>query len=206
MRALLAFAALAALGGGAYLLYRRRAAAAAPGSANPETAPLDGWLPPLLYPDVSDPGVFGGVLFQIEDAMSSWRTRAAPYESEIRAAAVRHGMPGDILLRQGYQESRYRPDVINGSTRSSAGAIGMFQFMPATAKDMGINPLDWRQSADGAARYMRQLYNRFGTWELALMAYNWGMGNVQKYLAGTKAPPKETRDYVAQIGADVSLS
>lgn len=150
--------------------------------------------------------MFGGVLFQLEDLVTDWKTRAAPYATEIRAAAARHGVPGDLLLRLGYQESRYRADVINGTTRSKVGALGMFQFMPATARDLRIDPLDWQQAADGAARYLAQLYRRYDAWTPALMAYNWGMGNVDKYLKGQKSPPKETRDYVAQIGADVSLA
>ena len=206
MRALLAITAVAAVGGTAYLLYRRRAAAAAPGAPDTSGASLVSWASPLPYPDVSDPGVFGGVLFELEDLMTDWKKRAAPYAPEILAAAQRNGIPGDLLLRVGYQECRYRTDIITGVVKSGAGAVGMFQFMPATARELGIDPLNWRQAADGAARYLKSLRGQFGSWELALMAYNWGQGNVRKYLDGAKTPPKETRNYVAQIGADVSLA
>lgn len=158
--------------------------------------------------DYSDDGAdaIESAISTFEEAVMPWKLKAEPYAGVIEAAAERYGVPGDILLRVAYQESRFRDDIISGATKSAAGALGMFQFMPATARDFGIDPLDWQQAADGAARYLRQLKNKFGTWELALAAYNWGQGNVTKYLAGTKTMPTETRNYIAQIGADVSLA
>jgi len=211
VRALLSVVAVAAAGIGGALYARRAAAMAAPaGPAPAGPAPADSslsdYLPPLLYPDVQDPGVFGGWLFELEDLVTDWEKRGEPYAAEVFAAAARHGVPGKLLLRVAYQECRFRTDIINGTTSSPVGAKGMFQFMPATAREMGIDPLNWRQAADGAARYLAQLRRQFGTWTLALRAYNWGPGNVGKYLKGQKSPPKETRDYAAQIGADVSLA
>ena len=77
------------------------------------------------------------------------------------------------------------------------------QFMPATAAEWGVDVTSVESSADGAGRYMKWLYGRLGSWSLALAAYNWGIGNVLR--KGMAKAPGETRDYVAQIGADVGL-
>lgn len=206
-RAALSVLVLIAAGAAAWWLVQRRAPAAGAGAAAPD-APADpaGWAAPLLYPDVAEPGLFGSLLFAVEDALSDWKARGEKYRPTIEAAARRHGVPPDLLMRVAYQESRFRDDVISGCTKSPVGAAGMFQFMPGTAADLGVNPLDVASAADGAARYLASNKRKFGSWELALMAYNWGPGNVQKYVAGSKSPPAETRNYVAQIGADVSLA
>jgi soluble lytic murein transglycosylase-like protein len=119
----------------------------------------------------------------------------------IDNAAADRGVPADLLARVLWQESRFRPDIINGTTRSSAGAVGIAQFMPATADDLGIDPLDPAQAIDGAARYLAQLHRMFGNWREALAAYNWGMGNVSR--RGIANAPAETREYVASIMGDI---
>lgn len=126
---------------------------------------------------------------------------AAPYADAIRAAEAKQQLPDGLLARVLYQESRFRNDIITGATRSSAGAVGIAQFMPGTAADLGVDPLDPFSSIDGAARYLRQLYNSTGDWSRALAAYNWGIGNVQR--KGLDRAPLETRNYVAEILADV---
>lgn len=124
------------------------------------------------------------------------------YRPAIEAAERAEGLPPGLLSRLLYQESRYRSDIVSGKTRSSAGAIGIAQFMPATALEMGVNPLDAFQSINGAARYLRRLYNNFGDWKLALAAYNFGWGNVQR----GKVWPAETVAYVRDISADAGLA
>ena len=80
------------------------------------------------------------------------------------------------------QESGFRPDVVSGKTNSSAGARGIAQFMPATAKAMGVNPLDPLSAIDGAARLLREELDRFGgDMKMALTAYNAGSPAVLKY-------------------------
>lgn len=90
-------------------------------------------------------------------------------------------------------ESGGNPNVGN----SHAGAIGIMQFMPGTAKMLGINPKDPNQAIDGAARYLKQLYNQTGSWEKAVAAYNWGIGNVTK--KGLQNAPAETRNYLKKV-------
>lgn len=147
----------------------------------------------------------------IERAMSAitpgpWEppARAAPYLAAIRESEARYSLPHNLLARVIYQESRFLPEIIDGRVRSSAGAIGIAQFMPATARDLGVDPLDAFASIDAAARYLAQLHRAAGSWQGALAAYNWGIGNLQR--RGIDAAPEETRRYVAEIGGDVGIA
>lgn len=128
---------------------------------------------------------------------------AAPYADAIARAEAAHGIPETLLARQLHEESRYRPEVIDGRVKSSAGAIGIAQFMPATARDFNLDPTDPFASIDAAARYMAQLYKITGDWAKALASYNWGVGNVTR--RGLDRAPDETRKYVAAILADVEV-
>jgi soluble lytic murein transglycosylase-like protein len=139
-------------------------------------------------------------------APGSWEppARAQPYLGAIAEAEARYGLPHNLLARQLYQESRFRPEIIDGSLTSSAGAIGIAQFMPATAADFGIDPADAFASIDAAARYDRQLFDQFGSWDAALAAYNWGPGSVQN--KGLGAAPRETVAYYSGILGDLGIA
>ena len=80
---------------------------------------------------------------------------------------------------------------------SPVGARGPFQFMPATAREYEIDPLDPLQSADGAARYLRKSLDQFGNLPEAVASYNAGPGRIAK--TGVKGAPRETRDYVGKV-------
>ena len=149
---------------------------------------------------------FRGTDAEIMSTVQRWTAPAAagPYLQAIGAAERTYGLPVNLLARLLWQESRYRPDVIDGRTRSPVGAAGIAQFMPATAREFGIDPLDPYQSIDAAGRYLRQLYRRFGNWREALAAYNWGQGNVSR--RGLDRAPLETRNYFAAILGDLGLS
>lgn len=116
----------------------------------------------------------------------------ADYRAEARRAARRHGLNPDIFERQINQESGFAQDVISGRRRSSAGALGIAQFMPGTARGLGVNPLDPKQALDGAARLMSSYVRKYGNYRDALVAYNAGPG-------GVGHPPAESRNYVASI-------
>ena len=103
--------------------------------------------------------------------------------------------------------------------KSSAKAMGLWQFMPATGKDFRLTQNVFRderrdvlQSTDAALDYLQRLYKQFGSWDLALAAYNWGEGNVSKaqkrnLAAGLPTDylslkmPSETRNYVPKLMA-----
>ncbi|WP_212523234.1 lytic transglycosylase domain-containing protein [Actibacterium sp. MT2.3-13A] len=109
-----------------------------------------------------------------------------------RNAAALHNVPEDLFLRLVQQESGWHPGA-----KSHKGAIGLAQLMPGTARKLGVDPHDPRQNLEGGARYLRQQYERFGNWRLALAAYNAGPEAVQKH--GGVPPYSETRNYVRAI-------
>ena len=82
---------------------------------------------------------------------------------------------------------------------SPAGAQGVAQFMPATASDLGVDPLDPAQAIPAAGKYLRQQYDRFGGWTQALAAYNAGPGNVSRSLAQTGDIPTASQGYVSRV-------
>ncbi|APX11297.1 lytic transglycosylase domain-containing protein [Tateyamaria omphalii] len=115
-----------------------------------------------------------------------------PYLNMARDAARRHGVPEDLFLRLVQQESGWNP-----SARSHKGAFGLAQLMPATARSLGVDREDPAENLDGGARYLKEQYRTFGSWRLALAAYNAGPGAVKKY---NGVPPfRETRNYVKVI-------
>ena len=106
---------------------------------------------------------------------------------------AKYGLPTGLLRSVATVESQGNPYAT-----SRAGAQGLFQFMPGTAKDLGINPLNPEQAASGAARYLRQLLDQTGgNLPDALAAYNWGIGNVKN--KGRAASPLETQMYVPKV-------
>lgn len=114
------------------------------------------------------------------------------YISVVRAAARRHGIPEDLFLRLIQQESNWNPRA-----KSHAGAFGLAQLIPSTARYLGVDINDPHQNVDGGARYLKEQYRTFGSWRLALAAYNAGPGAVKKY--GGVPPFRETRNYVRVI-------
>ncbi len=115
-----------------------------------------------------------------------------PYLAIARSVARQHGVPEDLFLRLVQQESGWNP-----TARSHKGAIGLAQLMPGTARVLGVDPNDPQQNLEGGARYLSQQYRKFGSWRLALAAYNAGPGAVEKH--GGVPPYRETRNYVKII-------
>ncbi len=124
---------------------------------------------------------------------------APKYVPLLNAAEDKYGIPHNLLARQAYQESHFRDDIVDGQTISSAGALGLMQIVPKYHPD--VNPLDLLAAIDYAGSLMAGWYNQFGSWALALAAYNAGPGNVEKY--GGVPPFDETQNYVAQILSDL---
>ena len=136
----------------------------------------------------------------VKSYFSNWPTGSEPYQATIQQAADDNGVPASVLAWLLWKESRYNPSIIDGTKRSSVGAMGIAQFMPATAaQELGsaqaaLNPAI---AIPGAARYLAKLYRTAGTWAGALAAYNWGIGNVTR--KGLDRAPAETTDYYTTI-------
>jgi len=115
----------------------------------------------------------------------------------IDDAAQAHGVPPAFLTRLIFQESSFRPGVT-----SPAGAQGLAQFMPGTARERGlVDPFDPEQAVPKAAHFLAEMRDRFGNWGLAAAGYNGGPNRVAGWLArgGTGALPYETENYVVAI-------
>lgn len=134
--------------------------------------------------------------------LTDWRAKGAKYLPILYAAEDRYGIPRDLLARQAYQESHFREDIITGATPSAAGALGIMQIVPRFHPN--ADPLNVPAAIDYAANFLSQLHTQFGSWSLALAAYNAGPGNVTKYKG---IPPfAETQNYVSQILSDVNAT
>lgn len=151
------------------------------------------------------------VLQSTEDAIVStvagWKNVGAgpqwvPY---LNAVEQQLGLPADLLARVAYQESSFRQGVIDGTTASPAGALGIMQMMPQYFASVRVpvpfTVADTQAQIQEAGGQLVSLFNATADWRLALAAYNAGLGNVQKY-AGIPPFP-ETENYVARITADL---
>ena len=113
----------------------------------------------------------------------------------IEGAAKARSLPVPFLTRLIWRESSFRVGVV-----SPAGAQGVAQFMPGTARERGLtDPFDPEQAIPHAAHFLADLKRQFGNLGLAAAAYNGGPGRVSAWLAGTGGLPAETRAYVIAI-------
>jgi soluble lytic murein transglycosylase-like protein len=162
--------------------------AAALGLAPAVPVPVDGQGNPVA----------GGVA--VASAPSSvgdgWKARLPAagqrWADAIESAATKHGLDPRLLAALVRAESGFRADA-----RSHAGAVGLTQLMPATARGLGVDPHDPVANLDGGARYLKSMLDRFGSAPLALAAYNAGPGRVER--AGGIPNIAETRAYVPKV-------
>lgn len=115
------------------------------------------------------------------------------YAAKITELSARYDLSPALLEALVWQESRWRANAV-----SHAGARGLAQLMPGTARDLGVDPDDPFANLEGGARYLREQLDRFdGDLEKALAAYNAGPGRVMR--AGGIPNIRETQVYVAKI-------
>lgn len=139
--------------------------------------------------------------------------RYSKYSDYIAYVTNKYQVPREIAYIAGV-ESSFRPDAV-----STAGAVGMWQFMPPTARDMGLivrkdidERLDWKKSTEAAVRYLKWLAedNFGGDYETAVIAYNYGIGNTKRLIKKLKSPnafvlvesemlPRESEEYLLKF-------
>ena len=128
-----------------------------------------------------------------DDLEFSQRAVPQDYSGKVAELAAKYDLSPALIEALVWQESRWRPDAV-----SPKGAQGLAQLMPATARELGVDPRDPLANLEGGARYLRAQLDRFdGDLEKALAAYNAGPGRVE---AANGIPHiRETQNYVAAI-------
>lgn len=163
-------------------------------TADTATSPSSAlWSPSASGADSSTAALSGSYLRPVA-LRAGASTGAAGYQGLFDAATARHGLPAGLLSAVAQVESGYDPTAV-----SPAGARGLMQLMPGTARELGVDPMVPAEAVDGAARLLAQHLESFGSVPLALAAYNAGAGNVRKH---DGIPPfAETRAYVTKVAA-----
>ena len=118
----------------------------------------------------------------------------------LKSAARANGLPVEFFVRLIWRESQFRPTAVGPSTRSGTHALGIAQFMPATAAERNLlDPLNPIEALPKAAEFLKDLRGQFGNLGLAAAAYNAGPGRVRAWMAGAASMPAQTRAYVEAV-------
>jgi soluble lytic murein transglycosylase-like protein len=129
---------------------------------------------------------------EVKDSRASAPNFAETICLRLARASLRNGLPVDFFTRLIWQESHFNPRA-----QSYAGAQGIAQFMPATARARGLaDSFDPLAAIEESAEFLRELRTQFGNLGLAAAAYNAGPGRVRAWLDGRSPLPLQTRTYV----------
>lgn len=171
----------------------------------------------FAIPDLANPLVENQLQWYTSrpDYIQRTTTRASRYLFHVVQELEKRGMPTELALLP-FIESAFNPQAY-----STAKAAGMWQFIPSTGRDFNLKQSIFKDerrdvlaSTDAALTYLQKLYDMFGDWQLALAAYNWGEGSVQRAVNKNRAAglptdfnslsplmPLETRNYVPKLQA-----
>lgn len=201
----------------AAVLAARRSAAAVPDGvggqslADELTAAVRAAADALSNSGATIAGVVDDSFYQLSGvrvaSSGRWREDAdnpanRPLVNLMRDAEARYGLPHNLVVRVAWQESRFKVDAYN----AASGASGVMQIVPRWHP--GVDVWNPAVAIDYGAKYLAQLYKQFGTYAMALAAYNWGPGNQKNIdLANGVVGddwPLETRNYVRDVLADLN--
>lgn len=130
-----------------------------------------------------------------EDVKNDVSSNNITIDEAVDRASKKYGVDKKLILAVMKQESSFNP-----SSTSSAGAMGLMQLMPGTARELGVtNAYDVNENVDGGTKYLKQMLDTFGNYKMALAAYNAGPGAVQKSGENIDELPGETQNYVAKV-------
>ncbi|MES9942629.1 MAG: transglycosylase SLT domain-containing protein [Candidatus Thiodiazotropha sp. 6PLUC7] len=131
-------------------------------------------------------------------ALPTWSgdfpVRADGYLEAIEITEKAHNMPSGLLVNLIRHESNFDPNVV-----SHKGAVGIAQIVPKWHPE--VDPTDPYQSIDYAGKYLGNLKKEFGSWSRAIVAYNWGEGNMRKH--GINQAPRESLLLLSQVIQDI---
>jgi hypothetical protein len=150
-------------------------------------------LPPAPVAELPSPPVPEKILPPSNVSFPSEIPRTQKIDEAIRSAAEQYDLDPALIKAVIAVESNGNPKAV-----SPAGAQGLMQLMPKTAVELGVtDPFDAAQNIRGGSRYLKQLLDRYqGNLQLALAAYNWGMGHLER---NPNSLPKETRNYIVRV-------
>lgn len=129
-----------------------------------------------------------------------------PSTTEIKIrivqVAIAKGVAPLLALAVAKTESNFNPSAL-----SPAGAIGVFQLMPGTAGDLGVDPWNWEENIDGGIRHLAYLLSKYpGRQEFALAAYNWGQGNVNRVLNQSSSTAYPSTTVISSFPINIFLA
>jgi hypothetical protein len=137
------------------------------------------------------------MMIPLDRGLGAYSPPPANIQSVLQNASASSGVPYSILSALAYQESSYNPSAV-----SPTGAQGLLQIEPATGASLGLsNPFDPQQNANAGASYLMSLYNQYGDWQTALIAYNEGPGAL-----ASKGPYASSQTYASTILSNAGVT